>query len=118
MKLNLFSASDFQNVTFYPINGETVDENNILIGVANLCNRLLNERLVEKGVRVYNWNPSNIWDTVKLPDDKPTHQALLIAIEPIEKACVHRGSPSRDENEVWYCSRCGKKLKANWQVCE
>jgi len=66
------------------------------------------------------------------PNDHDTHQALLIQIESLASAvCEHVPQPlyadiklNKDGHTAvtygkeWSCAACGKKLKANWEVCE
>lgn len=95
------------------------------------ANRILQERLLSKAVRIYGvCDPSKFvvteWSTgLSLQDalnDEYTHQALLISIEPIEKPkCEHEPQVFNDKGrfgiyipygaDTSKCNKCGVLIK-------
>jgi hypothetical protein len=87
------------------------------------------DKLFKDAVRVSGSRVDGEWimteDICKQSKPTDTHQALLIGIEEIKPiACDHKivviseGINGPLENVVWGCGKCGKKLKAKWEVAE
>lgn len=77
--------------------------------------------LKENSKVVYGWDHSSYWRPVKTECDKPTHTALIVNIQEVEKKeCEHdsRGHTVIDGGFLGTCVHCGTKLKASWSVVE
>jgi hypothetical protein len=87
------------------------------------------DKLFKDAVRVYCKRDIMMglveWSQAQQFNGSDTHQALLIGIEPLEKKeCEHEAQLvwSVMDRETGFkkvqCSKCGKKLKAKWEVAK
>lgn len=47
-----------------------------------------------------------------------THTARLWDVQPIKKSCAEHEPINGPLENDWHCARCGKKLKAKWEVSD
>lgn len=105
--MNFFKPKDFELVKIYP-------HEEALISIANLANA----KLERKGKVVYASDLSVVEWYSETPEFKPTHKALLINIEPIEK-CKHPAEKVKSKSEAIYGAFIGQLIKLDsWYECE
>ena len=109
MKLELFKHNDFKTEIYF--------SDYDLIHIK--ANKILNSYLQTLPV-VYGSESQVDYVWTKQITETDTHQARLICVEEIKpENCEHRGiSNNGIHHAEWICSKCGKKLKAKWGVCE
>ena len=91
------------------------------------------DKLFKDAVRVYGTYDKEFSSAVgsyegfgQMKNFDPTHAAYLIGIEPIEKKeCEHSAVVTTEALtymhkvlDYSHCAKCGKKIKAKWEVCE
>ena len=112
---DIFTPEDFEGMITATV-GNSIDN------IVERANSILQSRLLDKGVVVYNKAFGINWradvengNGVKLgPQEDDMWKALLICVEPIEKKCL-KHEPHRIIEDI-VCTHCGVKLVARWEA--
>lgn len=113
---NLFEPEDFC------FNDDTVkrDLQSYLEQAAKQAQKVLDEYINANAKRVYNWTNANSpdWHLNKGFSNEPTHQALLLEIEEIEKKkCEHIAVCNDRTGYIIRCGGCYKWIEpSGWKV--